>query len=587
MPSSIRESDDLVTPTSLLLGSAVTAFVYALATRAGFVDGGMLLVAAVSLAAIVARIEDLRRVVSSIATSYRDAIASNRLLRFTSPVIAALLWIYAIAPPRDGDVMRYHLAHIRQIITDGRWEAIADYHYAFPFGWTLNYLPFERLHLPQAAALVNVALWIVIVAGLLRLARLTPAPRLTQVATILFFVHPFVLRTFASAMADAQAILVVFAIALCLVHIEDTRDDAMALGFACWVGAQSRYQLIAWGIAGTCVAVFILARRRSGKEMKQFVIGAVVALLLCTPFYFANWKDFGNPVWPLFVPSINGTAPYADRVAAAYTAAMTGSHTPFYLLHQLWELVTNVTLAPLAALMILIVPISIRAKDRRFKSVAFLGSLFLLLWILMEPKLFPRHVLLLLPLGAMLSTSVIQFRPDRRVTSVIQQVLSSAVIIFIAASAVLSWDYLRYATTGDRNSFHRFTWYYDVYDWVNRSTPRDARVLVITYSGHSYYLDRPYRRADPWLSGVVDWSRITSANDLISVLNKGGYSYVIYDDRSWDNFSGGAEMESAIKSAVVTGSLVQVHNERERLYTSRARRKFDVANVYVFRVAHS
>ena len=587
LPSSIRERDELVTSSALLVGSAVTGFLYALAARAGYIDGGILLVAIISLAAVVARIADLRRILGSTATVYRDAFTSNRLLRFASPVVAALLWIYAIAPPRDGDVMRYHLAHIRQIIADGRWEAIADYHYAFPFGWTLNYLPFERLHLPQAAALVNVAIWIVIVGGLLRLARLTRAPRLTQLATIFFFVHPFVLRTFASAMADAQAILVVFAIALCLLHLDDTQDDALVLGFACWVGAQSRYQLIAWGIAGTCVAGFIFARRKSGSEVKQFTIGAAGALLFCAPFYFANWKDFGNPVWPLFVPSINGTAAYADRVAAAYTAAMTGSHNPTYLLNQLWDLVTNTALAPLAALLILIVPLSIRAKDRRFKRVAVLGSLFLLLWILMEPKLFARHVLLLLPLGAMLSVWVMHGSVAQRRTKLIQQTLSIAITLFVVVSAAFSWDYARYAVTGDRNTYHRFTWYYRVYDWVNHNTPPNARLLVITYSGHSYYLDRPYRRADPWLSGVVDWSRIKTGNDLISVLNRGGYSYVLYDDRSWASFPSGAEMESAIKSAVTSGSLVQVHGERERLYTSRARRKFDLANVYVFRVAHS
>ncbi len=549
-------------------------------------DAGILLVALLSLAALFIKTGETRRIIEQIAASYRDAFQSNRLLRIASLPVAALLWIYAIAPPRDGDVMRYHLAHIRQIITDGRWEGIADYHYAFPFGSTLNYLPFEWLHLPQAAALVNVGLWLVIVAGLLDVARLSRVPRAAQLATILFFVHPFVMRTFASAMADAYAILVVLAIVLFFLHIDDAPSDAIVLGFVCWIGAQSRYQLVAWGIAGTIIALIHFGRRRSVTDLKRFALGAAAALVLSAPFYLANWRDFGNPFWPLLVPSINGTAAYANRVAAAYSAAMIGSHDPSYLLRQLWDLVTSVAIAPLAFILLLIIPLSIRASDPRFRRVSALGLLFLLLWILMEPKLFPRHVLLLLPLGAILFGPAFDGVLTRQKTGRrVEQLLSSAVILLIVASAVLSRDYARYAVTGDKASFHRFTWYYDVYDWVNRSIPANARVLVVTYSGHSYYLDRPYRRADPWLSGVVDWSRISSADEMVTMLTKGGYSYVIYDDRSWGRFPGGAEMESAVKSAVQRGSLVPVHQTRERLYTSMLKREFEDTNVYVLRVA--
>jgi hypothetical protein len=585
LPSSILQHDELAAPSSIVVGSGLTAFLFALSTRAGFVDAGILVVGLLSLAALFLKHGDTRRIVAQTAASYRDALKSSRLLRIAALPVAALLWIYAIAPPRDGDVMRYHLAHIRQIIADGRWEGIADYHYAFPFGSTLNYLPFERLNLPQAAALVNVGLWLVIVAGLLRIARRARAPRVAQLATILFFVHPFVMRTFASAMADAYAILVVFAIALFILSVDDTAADAMVLGFVCWIGAQSRYQLVAWSIAGTIIAVIHFARRKSVIGLKRFALGAAAALVLSAPFYLANWKDFGNPVWPLLVPSINGTAAYTDRVAASYTSAMTGSHDPSYILGQMWDLVTSVTIAPLAFMLLLIIPLSIRDSDQRFRRVSALGLLFLLLWILMEPKLFPRHVLLLLPLGAILFVPAFDGALLReRIGRSVEQLLSAAVILLIVASAVLSQDYARYAFTGDKTSFHRFTWYYDVYDWVNRSTPANARVLVVTYSGHSYYLDRPYRRADPWLSGVIDWSRVASADDLIKELHAGGYEYVIYDDRRWDEFPGGAEMEGAVRAAVARRTLLPVYDGRERLYTSRVRRTFEETRVYVLRV---
>jgi 4-amino-4-deoxy-L-arabinose transferase-like glycosyltransferase len=586
LPTAVRNNDGLVTPCSILIGSAATAFVYALLTRLGFVTAAVVLVFLVSAAVLFLQRSEVRRIIETTREPLRSVLETNRVVRLACWPVAVLLWVYAIAPPRDGDVMRYHLAHIRQIIVDGGWEAIADYHYAFPFGWSLNYLPFEWLHLPQAAALVNAALWIVIVAGLLRLARKSDSPRIAQLVAVLFFVHPFVIRTFASAMVDAYAILMVFTVALLLLRLHDTRRVAVLLGFACWIGAQSRYQLVALGIAGTAVFLMDSARRRTWRRGKRFALGTAVALALASPFYVANLNDFGNPVWPLLVPFINGTTSYADQVAAAYTQAMTGPRDPLYALHQLWALVRTPSLVPIPIAVLLIVPLGFRGTSSALRRVAWLGLFFLVLWVVMEPHLFPRHILLLLPVAALLFVPALAGLWSReRLTRVVDRVLVGAIAASILLSAIFAWDYVRYDLTGDKTAYHKFTWYYPVYDWINMNTSRDARFLVIVYSGHSYYLDRPYRRADPWLSGVVDWSHVASATDLGRVLMHGGYQYVVYDDRDWRGFPGGAEMQYTVKSAITTRLLVPVHTERERLYTGRVTRSFEETNVYVLRLA--
>jgi len=582
LPRSVGD-DSVELAGSLLAGSAVTAFAFALLTRAGTVSGAVWLVGIGSLVALIARRDRVRGMILSLVSPYSETLRTSGLLRVIACPVAALLWIHAIAPPRDGDVMRYHLAHIRQIIRDGRWATIADYHYAFPFGWTLNYLPFEWLHLPQAAALVNVALWLVIVGGLLRLARSAQTPRTAGLIAVAFFVHPFVIRTFASAMADAYAIFVVYAIALLLLRLDDRRPTtAILAGFVCWIGAQSRYQLVAVALAGSCIFVFHTLRRRSWRQLAQFGTGAVAALVLSTPFYFANLTGLGNPVWPLLVPAINGTSVYANRVAAAYTARMTGSHDLAYVLLQVRDLISTPSLIPLAAILVSLIPFSLRTRDDRYLRVAFLGTLFLALWLAMEPRLFPRHVLLLLPVGALMFVPGLAGLWSRAaVVRTIDRLLQVAIVLMVVAAAIFSWDYVHFAATGDTARFHRFTWYYPVYDWANRNTPPDSRFLVITYSGHSYYLDRRYRRADPWLSGVVDWSRMASARDLRSVLERGNYRYVIYDDRDWRAFPSGDAMVSAIRSAIAEGVLVPVHKSRERLYTNRVMRDFSESEVYV------
>ncbi|HVD61337.1 MAG TPA: hypothetical protein VNC11_10740 [Gemmatimonadaceae bacterium] len=585
LPASQRYPDQARLAGSLLIGSAITAFVYALMTRAGIVDGAIVVVAIAWIASIAMRFSEIRLLSASTTNSFREAIGNSKLVRIVAIPIAVLLWIYAVAPPRDGDVMRYHLAHIRQIISDGRWQPIADYHYAFPFGWSLNYLPFERLHLPQAAALVNVALWLVVVAGLFGLAQKTREGTLARVGILALFVHPFVVRTFASAMVDAYAIMVVYVIALLLFFLDELGDREVALlGFVSWIGVQSRYQHIAWGIAATCVFLFLAVRHRRVQSIGFFSAGGLSAIVLSAPFYLANASYFGNALWPLLI-RVGNSSSYADRVAASYTRDMTGQHDASYAFSQLWELISTSSLVPIAALCLILIIAGLFLHSR-FRRIAVLGGIFFAIWIIAEPRLYPKHVLLLLPIAAMMIAGIAhRLGKWPRVLRASHVAAAAGLVVMLALSAVLSADYARYVATGDLRTYHRFTWYYSTYNWVNHNTPGDARFLVIVLSGHSYYLDRPYRRADPWLSGTVDWSRVRSGAELSNVLASGGYRYVIYDDRSWKGYVGGSEMERAVNEMIATGGLVPVHEQRETLYTSRAMREFEATNVMVLRVA--
>lgn len=582
-----RASDDVVValPVSLLIGSGATAAAYATLTRVGVVDGAIWSVAGLSIIALVLRRAVTSRLIRGLVAEYRATLRDSLLLRILAVPLAALLWICAIAPPRDADVMRYHLAHIRQIISDGRWETIPDYHYAFPFGWTLDYLPFERVDLPQAASLVNVGLWIIMLGGLLRITRGARTMPPAAWICVAFLSHPFVLRVFSSAMADGYAVFVVYVIAALLVAADNEElSEATLLGFVCWIGAQSRYQLLAAALAGTVVFLGMVIRRRRLSAAAGFSRGAIAAGALSAPFYVANLQDFRNPFWPLFVPEINGTGAYADRVASMYSASLVGHYDLRTFGAQFIELILTPFLVPLALVLVLLVPASLALRAPRYRRVAVFGSLILMLWALAQPRLFPKHVILLLPLGPLLAIAALEGRTvadaGRRL---MQSAFGVAMVVMVAASAVFSLDYIRYSVSGNRADYHRFTWYYPVYDWVNHNTPRDARFLVVAYSGHSYYLDRRYRRADPWLSGVVDWRRVTSATDLDKIMREGRYDYLIYDDRDWSNFVGGSAMSSAVRSGLGQGTLVPVRQFRERLYSSRFFRDFTETTVYVLR----
>jgi len=575
--------DILFLPGSLLVGAGLTGAILAVASRVGAVLGGTVAVSALSLCILGLQ---RRVVVAQLALAtreFRRAVGRWPWAKWALVPLPVIAWVYAIAPPRDGDVMRYHLAHVRQIISDGGWKPIADITYAFPFAWSLNYLPFEMLGLPQAAQLVNLGVGLIVFVTLIRLNRGLGNSRMDVLVALLFLAHPFVVRTFASALADGYAILVGTVIAAGLLRLDRANRPTIALlGFSSWIGVGSRYQLVAIAIAATVVIAIHALRSRQFRNAGYFAMGAAGALLLASPFYIANLLEFGNPVWPLMINSRAAAGSYANGVASLFITGFASAPSVAVRVENARELFMWPDLAPLPVFIVASLAAAFWIRDRGQRNVAMFGSLFLLLWGAMSPRLYPTHILPILSCGPILLGGLLERIPaNNRARRLTQHAIAAVVVGFVVLSAFVARDYARYAVTGDAREFHRYTWYYGTYDWVNRNTPASARFLVVVLSGHSYYLNRQYRRADPWLSGVVDWHRIASPAALDSLMRRDRYDYLIFDDLYWGQFSGGNQMSDVIHAAISAGNLVAVHRSRDPLYTSRIRRTSAPSNVYV------
>jgi len=573
-------------PIALLIGSGLTSVAFALLSLLGIVTVGAILVSVSGMAVLLVRRRRVGHLCAGALRPYCDALPGKSIYLAGVPA-GALLWLNAIAPPRDGDSMRYHLAHIRQIVQDGGWKPILDYHYALPFGWTFNYLPFELLHLPQAAQLVNAMLLVVMLASMLAILRDRNVSSLWTAVAIALVLHPFVVRTFTSANADGYAMFVVFTLCALLLRADElSPSDAAALGFVSWIGAQSRYQLVAVAIA-VLAAIVIFRPANLQQRVKPYVLGAIAGLALASPFYLANWKTFGNPVWPLAI-RITPTSSYADIVGAAYTHSLSGDLTGWTIWWGLERLFTTPELAPLPFIIIGLLVASVKSHRAEINRLALFGIAFLALWMVAQPGLYPRFITLLLPAAALIGSLRFGVHSDVEAPSDggrRRYAVALAVAVLTLASVFTSLDQIRYAADGDLGRYHKFTWFYPVYAWANKTLPPDARVLVIVNSGHSYYLDRRYRRADPWLSGEVDWRRTATAAALDSVLDKERYDYVIYDNRDWSQFPSGASMMTAIRQSVAGGALIPIHSFHVPLYSSRVRRRFEMASVLV--MAHA
>ena len=582
-----READDeLAAPGAILIGSGLTTFVLALFAAVGLVRSGVFLVAIAGVIVMLLRFRVVIRILRGVVEPF-IGLTRRLPLSVAGVVIGATMWIAAIAPPRSADAMRYHLAHIRQIVSDGRWESISDYHYALPFGWSLSYLPFELLHLPQGAQLLGVFLFVVFVSSAVRGLMRFSASDTSIVVALLLMLHPASLRLFTEANADAYALFVILVIALLLIrHWRFDSSDIGLLGFVSWIGLQSRYQLAAIAVAATVCLVLAFRQHpaRAGAAIAYFA-GAVPALLLASPFYVMNEISFGNPVWPLLIdPQAAGTT-YNDIVAYTYSRSLIGTFKPGDVAESVATLFTTTFLFPLQILIPLVIVAGAFVRHTGGRLLGVFGLIFLIEWFVMQPLLYPRFILMMLPValicGALLLARLLGERPFlKRPFSVIG--VAGALALAVAAPLV-SRDNFAYAMSGDRREYHRFTWFHRLYDWVNKNTPANARFLVIVSSGHTYYLDRPYRRADPWISGVVDWPRTNTGARLDSVLAAGNYSYVLYENRDWSRYPGGESTMNAVADGLRAGLLTKVIFFEDTLYTSRFRRSYRTTRVHVLK----
>jgi hypothetical protein len=274
---------------------------------------------------------------------------------------------------------------------------------------------------------------------------------------------------------------------------------------------------------------------------------------------------------------------YADTVAYVYSKSLSGSIHPADYAAGLATLFTVPYLFPAAIVIVGAIVVAAVRKGREIQTLGLFGALFLIEWAIVQPLLYPRFVLMMLPVAVLctgfLLSNLLQERD--RLDRLLVAGGSVGVVALVILSAAVNRESLSFAIHNDHQAYHRYTWFYPVYDWANANTRVDSRFLVIVSSAHTYYLDRPYRRADPWVSPTVDWRAIDTGEELDSLLSRDGYRYLVYENRNWTVFPGGAGMQRAVGDAYRLGLLKKIKSFEDTLYTSRARRVYRTTLVHV------
>ena len=295
-----------------------------------------------------------------------------------------------------------------------------------------------------------------------------------------------------------------------------------------------------------------------------------------------NQRWFGNAVWPLLMSPREGNSSYANLVAWFYGRSLTGDHDAATLISGAWNLLTWPRLFPLPILIIALIVAAAIVRGRA-RPLGWFGLLFLGLWAVMQPSLYPKFVLMLLPAAAL--CAVLLRRAQTTEKRGLLRLSQVALVSMVTINVALSRDAFAYSVDGNLEKYHGTTCFYPVYGWVNSHLAKDSKVLAIVRSGMTYYLERPYRRGDPWIGGEVDWIAQKDGQRFYQLLKQRGYTHVIYDGQDWSSFAGGPEMERVIEEAENLRLLIPLERFDVRLYASRLTGASRPTRISVYEVA--
>lgn len=564
--------DDVRLTAAWLLGAALLAPAFtALALLGALHPAFQAVVALAALAAGAPAWRVLTKGLAAWGRWLRAYLGGRHAWWLGAAALLLLVWLIALAwcPPRSADAMRYHLAQMADLAAQGGLEFRPYYHYNFP-------LYFSMLNFPVFTAASGLGMQMMVLVSFVTaaLAGLRLAARLELKRPWLWFfwlaLTPLCFHE-AHVAANDWPLL-----AFALVGLALLTEPALPARTACALGfvglglaLGTKYQavlLVPW--------LVILGWQRGG--LRGVLLGLGLMAVIACPFYLRNWINIGNPVWPL----MSGLFPSPDllmnTIAGGYSNTFAGDMSLTSLLTGFW-LLASFPLIPLSLWLLGLWGLC-KARPRALRLGWALG-LFFGLWVLVQPQIYPRFAIFILPAALLAAMCLLPALQGRRVRGAAMAAIGLTLAYGAGVGVWYSAGLLGSAFSSDAQAYHRYTWFYDQYQWIDQKLPPDARLLVMVPSGHTYYLKRPYLRADPDLSALVDWAGIKDLAALKQRLSELGVNYVLYDRRNWKQAPGGKNMMRLMSELYRAPWAKRVWTRPVRLYQSRIRREYHDTNL--------
>ena len=502
---------------------------------------------------------------------------------------ALCLLIYlldAYTPPRSGDAMRYHLAQLEDLVRNGRFVFRPYYHYNFPLYFSYLSMPLYFAVGGMGVKLLNFLLLIQLAALTYALGRAAELAR-PGIPVLGLLLTPSILQAGTTVNNDLAMLCSALAgILLLFGYQRIPRKSFLALAFTGFGLAMGmKYQgvlFLPWYMALTWVAV---GRKLSFDTAKTIACLGLIGALLPAPFFVRNYVNTGVPTWPLHQELFGGEQDYLYEVTTRHSEHLRGRHGLAQTGKAVKGIVANGNFLPLMWPLALLggcVLFRRRGGSTQLRIGFGLVS-FLVLWWLLQPNLYPRFINYALPQLMVLATVGAESLREGWLRRAGYAVATVCVVFGLAVMFYYSLDFFRFHLDQDVQRYHRFTWFYDDYSWIDEHLAPNARILVIANAGQTYYLNRDYVRADPYLTGTIDW-RSMNAHGLREAVRELGTRYILFENRDWHKRLGGDELTQLMAEFSQTRDVELLWKRHVRLATSRVMRTFDNSEVWLLDV---
>ena len=500
---------------------------------------------------------------------------------FIISMILITIWLLFLAgtPPRSGDVMRYHLAQLKDIVWNHGFVFREYYHYNFPAYFGYTFLPvYIFLNGIGMQLAVLYSFFIVLFVTI----RLSYKLNLKYPKLLLFLIIlvPIAFQEAHIVFTDWQVVLYAMIGLLLFIEFEIEKNylliilPFMSLGFSLGIKYQA-FLYVPWFILLGWKRLDITIKTWRPKLL-YLLFGLCIMGLIPSPFYIRNLLELGNPVWPLMQSLFFSSHDYLYHVTQRTTSSLQGTISLSTYFHALITLIKE-PLIPATIFILGLTGLLYVSKNKLLIKTGVI-SFFAVLFIL-RPSVNWRYGIFILPILAILSVFIYQNTRNKivKLFFVLLTVITLGYGLFIAVW--YSYGLIKpYYIDKNINEYHKATWYYQEYMWINKHLPENVKLLVIVSSGHTYYLDRKYLRADN-LSGLINWPSLKNVKEFKDKLIHLKIDYIFYDQNQCT-----PHIKTLFKDLLEKTDSEIVWSKDVELCSSRIRNKYHKSTVILIKI---
>ena len=519
---------------------------------------------------------------------------SKITIKYSKIIIICQLFLFfsfALAPPRNADSMRVWLAKIYDIIINGEKILRPYAHYNTPDAFTLYHLPVIQIWDGQLFQLSIFACYCSILILLIKITKFYTDKHLSIIVCIyLFIFNPLITLGATVIISDMPLILSFAGITYSLIYFnkENKTSAIILLYIFLSFGLNVKYNalmiipaLIYWSLTNI--------RINNLKILNKYNIIILLFVTLNSVYpYFLNYVQIGNPVWPVLSGIFPSHFTYFDIPANTLTNSflkdeinITNLFTSFFHLLTMPHHINP--------LVILLIPFLFQ----RFKYISFMpliivSSYVFILWIMM-PKfgesekeryflyLFP----ILIPFGVIGFNNIFNLRFNFNHKKTLRFILIVPFSIYFAFNLYYSKDSIHYLIVRDLEKWHKHTWYYNDYQWINNNISLNLgqQIMVSSSNQLTYYLRKRYINIDQ-LSGYFKNPKIfESTSNYLNEIKKFNISYIFvdYDDLDSSN-------KAMLNNMYLSSNLIIIRKSTTFLSISRLFNRGNIHNTVLYKV---